>query len=257
MACCASKPALGGTARRESDIWLGARAQISSSSFDRNGERSSLAPSRISGQAAERADPKGYSEGFLYAEWHCDLWRSHPTAVQSAATTKLHQEQRLTHLSSRRSMSQLRLASSARCGKRVPVVASIVRKPYYRETMRVFGRMGVLALMLVSCLTPAMACLVPGRQMTVEERACCRAMGSQCGAPGMPASHSCCQGTLPDLHEKMIETKTTAVCPFAVAVVHLTALAAGNPSPSIHARVGYADSSPQGSPPSSVSILRI
>jgi hypothetical protein len=43
-------------------------------------------------------------------------------------------------------------------------------------------------------VTPAIACLVPMRQMTPAEHECCRKMAQQCGSSMMPSSHSCCQG---------------------------------------------------------------
>lgn len=40
---------------------------------------------------------------------------------------------------------------------------------------------------------PAMACLVPGAEMTEAERDCCKQMAQQCGSMNMPSSHSCCE----------------------------------------------------------------
>lgn len=45
--------------------------------------------------------------------------------------------------------------------------------------------------------TPAMACLVPGMNMTAAEHECCRHMARQCSGMRMPASHSCCRTELP------------------------------------------------------------
>jgi hypothetical protein len=54
----------------------------------------------------------------------------------------------------------------------------------------------VLVLLLVSCLAPAMACVVSNAEMNTEERACCRMMKNQCEQmDNMPASHGCCQKT--------------------------------------------------------------
>lgn len=181
----------------------------------------------------------------------------HLKCCAGAVTTELHQKQSSLHPPSRRRMPQLRLASSGRGGKTAPVLASFVRKPYSNETMRVFGRMGVVALMLVSFLTPAMACLIPGTSMTAQERACCRRMGSECGEVGMPAMHSCCQRSLPGIRDKVVETKSAAVYPFALVAVTLTSFEVVIPAPSTYARMESADSSLFGSPPSSVSILRI
>lgn len=49
-----------------------------------------------------------------------------------------------------------------------------------------------LALMLVAWASgTAAACLLPGAQLSEEEKACCREMPPQCGEQ-MQASHSCC-----------------------------------------------------------------
>ena len=48
------------------------------------------------------------------------------------------------------------------------------------KEMRSVGPFAVVVLLLVSYLTPAMACMVPDEQMNAEERARCRAMKNQC-----------------------------------------------------------------------------
>ena len=77
--------------------------------------------------------------------------------------------------------------------------------------MRILRQFGVLVLLLVSCLAPAMACMVPNAQMSTQERACCRMMKNQCGQMGMPASHGCCQKTPPSVHDNALDTKTSDV----------------------------------------------
>jgi hypothetical protein len=47
-------------------------------------------------------------------------------------------------------------------------------------------------MLVVLCGLPAMACLVPGAEMTDTERECCKHMAQQCGSMDMPSSHSCC-----------------------------------------------------------------
>ena len=79
--------------------------------------------------------------------------------------------------------------------------------------MRVIRQLGVLVLLLVSWLTPAMACMVPDAQMNTEERACCRAMKNQCGRMEMPASHGCCQKTPPSVHDNALDTKAVTSHP--------------------------------------------
>jgi hypothetical protein len=62
--------------------------------------------------------------------------------------------------------------------------------------MRV-SKAGALTMTFIAVLwavTPAIACLVPVRQMTPAEHACCLKMAQLCGSSAMPSSHSCCQG---------------------------------------------------------------
>ena len=63
---------------------------------------------------------------------------------------------------------------------------------------------GALILLLVTCMAPAMACMVPGAEMSTQERACCRTMKNQCGQMGMPASHGCCQKAPPSVHDNAL-----------------------------------------------------
>jgi hypothetical protein len=64
--------------------------------------------------------------------------------------------------------------------------------------MKALRQFSVLVLLLVSCVAPAMACMVPDAQMNPQDRACCRVMNSQCGQMEMPASHGCCHKTPPE-----------------------------------------------------------
>src|SRR5271170_5298328 len=90
--------------------------------------------------------------------------------------------------------------------------------------MRIFRQFGVLALLLVSCVAPAMACMVPNARMNTEERACCRAMKNQCGQMEMPESHGCCQKTPPSVHDNALDTKAVTFHPVAAPVIWLAAL---------------------------------
>ena len=49
--------------------------------------------------------------------------------------------------------------------------------------------------LLALCWTaaPLLACMVPEREMTAEERECCTHMLEMCGSAHMPQSHSCCK----------------------------------------------------------------
>jgi len=123
--------------------------------------------------------------------------------------------------------------------------------------MRVLRQFGVLVLLLVSCLAPAMACMLPSAQMSTQERACCRMMKNQCGQMEMPASHGCCQKTPPSVHDNALDTKTVALHPVAVTTVWLTASELLNPTTAVIGWVESPEYSPPKSPPSTVFILRI
>jgi hypothetical protein len=123
--------------------------------------------------------------------------------------------------------------------------------------MRAFRQFGVLVLLLVTCLAPAMGCMVPNAQMNSEERACCRAMKNQCGQMEMPASHGCCKKIPPSVHDNALDTKVVALHPVAITAVWLTASELLNPTSVVTGSFEHVDSSPPKSPPSAISILRI
>lgn len=123
--------------------------------------------------------------------------------------------------------------------------------------MRVLRQFGVLVLLLVSCLAPAMACMVPSAEMSAQERACCRMMKNHCGQMGMPASHGCCHETPPSVHDNALDTKTVTFHPIAAPVIWLTAAELVDPISTVTGWGEDPDDSPPKSPPSTVSILRI
>ncbi|MEO6815326.1 MAG: hypothetical protein ABI177_01390 [Edaphobacter sp.] len=123
--------------------------------------------------------------------------------------------------------------------------------------MRVLHQFGVLVLLLVTGLAPAMACMVPDAQMSAQERACCHTMSSQCGQMEMPASHGCCQKTPASIHDNALDTKTVVFHPVVVAAVYLAVFNLLALAPIAAEWVERLDFSPPQSPPSSVSILRI
>lgn len=128
---------------------------------------------------------------------------------------------------------------------------------YFGGSMKVARQLGIVILLLVLSLAPAMACLIHGATMTAGERACCQTMSAQCGRPDMPASHSCCRGTLPVAGERAIDAKVSTVHLAAVATIPLAVWDMMAPVLPASARIGYTDSSLPGSPPSSISVLRI
>jgi hypothetical protein len=123
--------------------------------------------------------------------------------------------------------------------------------------MKVLRQFGVLVLLLVSCLAPAMACMVPDAQMSTEERACCRMMKHQCGQMEMPASHGCCQKIPASVHDSALDTKAVTFHPVVIPVSWLAAFELVNPTRYVTGWVEQPDSSPPKSPPSTISILRI
>ena len=122
--------------------------------------------------------------------------------------------------------------------------------------MKALRQFGVLVLLLVSCLAPAMACMVPNAEMSTQERACCREMKDQCGQMGMPASHGCCQKTPPSVHYNALDTKPVTFHPVVVPAIWLAAPELVNPT-SGAGWVEHRDYSPPKSPSFTVSILRI
>jgi hypothetical protein len=123
--------------------------------------------------------------------------------------------------------------------------------------MRILRQFGVLVLLLVTCLAPAMACIVPNAEMSTQERTCCRMMKNQCGQMGMPASHGCCQKTPPSVHDNALDTKAVSIHPVVAPVIWLAAFELVNPTSTVIGWVEHPDYSPPKSPPSTISILRI
>lgn len=123
--------------------------------------------------------------------------------------------------------------------------------------MKALRQCGVLVLLLVSCVAPAMACMIPDAQMNAEERACCRMMKSQCGQMEMPASHGCCQKTSLGIRDNALDTKMTNFHPAAAPVVWLAAFELVNSTSSVAGWVEHPDNSPPKSPPTTIAILRI
>jgi hypothetical protein len=123
--------------------------------------------------------------------------------------------------------------------------------------MRSLRQFGVLVLLLVMSVAPAMACMVPDAQMTAQERSCCRMMKNQCGQMGMPASHGCCQKTLQSTQVNALDTKTVTVHPVVQTVILLTVFELARPVAVIGEWMDRPEYSPPKSPPSTISILRI
>lgn len=114
-----------------------------------------------------------------------------------------------------------------------------------------------VALLLVTYLTPAMACMVSNMQMTAEERACCQAMQNRCEQMGMPASHGCCQKAPRSALDNALATNAITYHQVAITAIWLTAAEWFRPTLAATVQFAQIDYSPPQSPPGSVSILRV
>ena len=123
--------------------------------------------------------------------------------------------------------------------------------------MKSVRQLGIVLLLLVSYLTPAMACVVSSVQMNAEERACCQAMHNQCEQMEMPASHGCCQKAPQSARGDALAANGVTYHPVLVAVVWLTVSDWFRPTLVSAGWVEHPSYSPPQSPPGSISVLRI
>lgn len=122
--------------------------------------------------------------------------------------------------------------------------------------VRIFRQLGV-SMLLAMLLSPGMTCLVPGARMNIQERACCRRMGPECGQPGMQMTRSCCQGSQRILDNQVVTTSSGAVPPFTSTALPLSLWTPPDSHSSTASHAGSLDTSLSGSPPISASVLRI
>lgn len=123
--------------------------------------------------------------------------------------------------------------------------------------MKAVRQFGIVLLLLVSYLTPTMACVVSDVQMNAEERACCQVMKNQCDQMGMPASHGCCQKASRSVNNSALDTKAVTSHPITVAVIWLTAADWFHSTLMTAGWVEQPGYSPPQFPPSSIFVLRI
>jgi hypothetical protein len=123
--------------------------------------------------------------------------------------------------------------------------------------MKLLRQFGAIALLLISCIAPVMACMRADAQMSPQERACCRVMKNQCGAMQMPASHSCCQPSLESNQDEALAANTIVLHPFVAVADRLTTMVFGGPNPLFSRWFQYPEHSPPKSPPSAALKLRI
>lgn len=118
-------------------------------------------------------------------------------------------------------------------------------------------QLGVLVLLLMISLAPAMACMAPDAQMTTQERACCRMMKGDCGQMDMPASHGCCQKTPGTVHDTALRTDSNTFHPVVQIVFAAFSLDLFPPSSVVTGGLKRPEHSPPKPPPSLISNLRV
>jgi hypothetical protein len=65
----------------------------------------------------------------------------------------------------------------------------------------------VLAMLVAWTAAPVLRCMIPSASMTQEERACCQAMGNNCGDM---ENHSCCKKTSPASQAALLVASASA-----------------------------------------------
>lgn len=120
------------------------------------------------------------------------------------------------------------------------------------QVMRRTYAIVVTFLVMLGATSPALACLLPGRPMTVAEHVCCKKMAEMCGSSRMPGSHSCCQ--------KESQSGNTSILiahhQSAPAVRVIMVLSTASSSREFELLEAILDRPPSDSPPNS-SVLRI
>lgn len=113
-----------------------------------------------------------------------------------------------------------------------------------------------VGVMLIACVSgTAAACLLPGSQLTEEEKACCREMASRCGEQ-MQASHSCCTKSVKH-GQSSLASRGDELRP-ELAVAQLGSQDGSWGLPAVLIPAGSFDSpSPPGPAPGATTILRI
>ncbi len=125
------------------------------------------------------------------------------------------------------------------------------------DDMKCLRAIAVLALLLLACLSPVMACMRADAPMSAAELACCRMMKSQCGDMEMPASHGCCHKTLSDVQAAALDARTAVPNPVLLPAARTLAPALMGPRSGSATRLQAVRGSPPKAPPPSISNLRI
>lgn len=118
---------------------------------------------------------------------------------------------------------------------------------------------GMIALALMLSGVPTMTCLLPTVTLTAAERECCKHMANECGQAGMPSSHSCCQRLTGSEASTFFKASNVQLDHIGSASyfsnVSAPLLVSGISF--VHASVDFGVHGPPGSPPATITVLRI
>lgn len=118
-------------------------------------------------------------------------------------------------------------------------------------------KIGVFALAMLLSAAPTMVCLLP-IALTPAEQECCKRMAPECGGATMPRSHSCCK--------RLIEPEDSFIKASGAQLDHIASSTYAPPvgvplpatsAPLIHLASDLGVHGPPGSPPRTISVLRI
>jgi hypothetical protein len=102
-----------------------------------------------------------------------------------------------------------------------------------------------------------MACIAPDAGLTVEERACCRTMKSDCGQMEMPASHDCCKKTSGTIHAYALRSDIGSFHPVVAVAIWSLSHDLFRPGNETKDWIQRSEHSPPKPPPTSFSVLRV
>lgn len=123
--------------------------------------------------------------------------------------------------------------------------------------MKIGTKFTALTALLALLAAPALSCLVPRQLLGAEEHACCRETGDRCGSKKMASPKSCCE-TADESGQPYITAATNPQIIDAPAVLGVLLPTLNvNPAAQSISAVAVLAHSPPGSPPETVSILRI
>ncbi|MFT4115024.1 hypothetical protein [Silvibacterium sp.] len=123
--------------------------------------------------------------------------------------------------------------------------------------MQLIRQLGILILLLVSCLPPATVCMISHEQMNAEGRACCQAMVGQCEQMKMPSARTCCRKTPQNFQDSALYAKVATYHPILVVALWLAVSDWSRPALTAFGWINDPGYSPPRRPPGSVSILRL